>query len=117
MDNKWLHWKYNTNILDMLFIVALLVFVILLGNTRTFSMRGIIDGDYSYGIYLWHMFIITILLHTPAVGNPAALFLVYFLSLVLAAFSWVYIERPSIQGRLHEKLSHGLSFFKEKSNL
>jgi peptidoglycan/LPS O-acetylase OafA/YrhL len=48
----------------------------------------------SYGIYLWHLFAIKICLVNTGLTPPQALGITLGLTLLLAATSWHFFERP-----------------------
>ena len=51
-------------------------------------------GVRSYGIYLWHLFAVTFVIHVQGVKGSAALLPVLALTLALAAASWHLMEKP-----------------------
>lgn len=54
-------------------------------------------GDVSYGLYLWHLFAIQLVIHMAGVRGWQALAPVLVLTLLLAAASWRYVERPAMR--------------------
>jgi peptidoglycan/LPS O-acetylase OafA/YrhL len=51
-------------------------------------------GEISYGIYLWHLFAIELVIHKLQLAQGTALFFVLALTATLAAVSWKYLEKP-----------------------
>ena len=51
-------------------------------------------GEISYGIYLWHLFAIQYVIHTLGMKQLPALLGVMALSILAAAISWRYFEKP-----------------------
>lgn len=93
---SWLYWKDKTDLCSLLQVVLLGIFTIMLGRTSLLNFNGAIKVDVSYGIYLWHMFAISILMNTSAVGNPLSMLVVIFLSVPIAYFSWNIVEVPAM---------------------
>lgn len=66
---------------------------------RALSWRPLVAvGTISYGIYLWHMFVILCLRDTPvwwSAGTDVGLVLV--LTALVASVSWVLVERPAMR--------------------
>jgi len=50
--------------------------------------------DLSYGIYVWHMPVINLLL---VLGVPRAAPLAFALTLAISALSWVLVEKPALK--------------------
>jgi peptidoglycan/LPS O-acetylase OafA/YrhL len=65
---------------------------------RTWPLRPLwYLGEVSYGIYLWHMFAVTLLLRIPDLAPPQALAMTLVLTIALAATSWHLIEKPILE--------------------
>lgn len=54
-------------------------------------------GQISYGIYLWHFIVIMLLLKYASLGRVAFLGSTLLLTVVMAAFSWYFIEKPIVK--------------------
>lgn len=54
-------------------------------------------GKISYGIYLWHMAILTLLVKYTDIRNSSLLFILIILSILGAACSWHFFEKPVMQ--------------------
>lgn len=52
-------------------------------------------NDFSYGLYLWHMLVVTTLMSCNLTGHWWLWPVVYSLGLALAAISWFWIEVPA----------------------
>jgi peptidoglycan/LPS O-acetylase OafA/YrhL len=65
---------------------------------RTLSWRPLVAaGTVSYGIYLWHMFVILCLLDTRAWWSTETnLVLVLVVATLVGSVSWVLVERPAM---------------------
>jgi peptidoglycan/LPS O-acetylase OafA/YrhL len=59
-------------------------------------LRG---NDFSYGIYLWHMFVVTILAGLGIVGGWWIWPVVLTMTMILALASWFGVERPILRWR------------------
>ena len=64
-------------------------------------------GEVSYGIYLWHLPVILSLKRIPTLSPSKALLITFGLSLLFAAISWHFFEKPLIErfGRVRQKES------------
>jgi peptidoglycan/LPS O-acetylase OafA/YrhL len=59
-------------------------------------------GDLSYGVYVWHMVVINLMLYLnfankASAGNPALVPAAVAVTLVLAWLSWWLVERPALR--------------------
>lgn len=62
-----------------------------------FAERLLRGNDFSYGIYLWHMLVVTTMLGLGFSGQWWLWPLVLVCSLALAAASWLWIESPALR--------------------
>ncbi len=62
-------------------------------------------GQISYGIYLWHFIVIMLLLKYAPMGKPAFVISVLLVTILVAAVSWIFVERP-IVGMAQKYLSN-----------
>jgi len=76
-----------------LLIVVIFRFAYFLPNLGKKFFKG---NDISYGIYIWHMPIVNQLIYLQYHGDQFNVFISVFLSVMLAAFSWIFIERPAL---------------------
>lgn len=81
----------------------ILATIILAGVTfsLSFSFKGLSafllkDFDISYGIYIYHMLIVNVLVQLKLMNNIYGLIVTLIATLVLATLSWIYIEKPSL---------------------
>ena len=84
--------------------------IVYLGSSKIIGFGGALKIDLSYGLYLWHMFIITFLMGGDALGNPYSMLLVFILSFSLALMSWTLIEKPAISGALGGGIFRGFNY-------
>lgn len=62
------------------------------------SLNGFLKGyDISYGIYIYHMVVINIFVEFNLMSRLYYLVLVVVLTILLALFSWIFIEKPFLQ--------------------
>lgn len=84
------------------FSMALLIGLVASGVTSAFFLQIsplVFTGRISYGLYLWHVPILIVLLKTGFAGTRLLL-LVLVLSYIFATFSWFVIERPALRLRV-----------------
>jgi peptidoglycan/LPS O-acetylase OafA/YrhL len=64
-------------------------------------LSGVLGNqDISYGVYLWHMPIIWTMIKFGYVGSWTCGACAYALTAVIAALSWVLVEKPALRGKL-----------------
>jgi peptidoglycan/LPS O-acetylase OafA/YrhL len=60
------------------------------------SEKLLYGNDFSYGIYIYHMLMINIMVQLNYIGSYIHLMVACLLTFVCAVFSWFYIERPAM---------------------
>jgi peptidoglycan/LPS O-acetylase OafA/YrhL len=99
-------WQLGNSLNPILFAgVCSVVFV------TAFSALGLSDrvlgrNDISYGVYIYHMPVVNFLLARGYGGGLAARPLALALTLVLAFFSWRWIEKPALRLKRHPLYDH-----------
>lgn len=80
-------------------LFALIIFVILrLAYVAPAKVNNILKGnDISYGIYIWHMPVVNQFLYFGHQGTYNDIALATIISIILAALSWVFIEKPALK--------------------
>ncbi|HWS74038.1 MAG TPA: acyltransferase [Quisquiliibacterium sp.] len=63
-------------------------------------------GEISYGIYLWHLPVLLTMVAVPGLAGERLMWRVLACTLVLAAFSWHFFERPFVR-RAHQRPAPG----------
>jgi peptidoglycan/LPS O-acetylase OafA/YrhL len=91
-------WKIDATWLAMLQIALLSCAAIILGLSRKFFFKVLARNDVSYGVYLYHMLIVTVATRL-AVGQIYKLPAVVFLSILFGFLSWRFIEKPAMAWR------------------
>jgi peptidoglycan/LPS O-acetylase OafA/YrhL len=61
------------------------------------SERWLKGNDFSYGIYIYHMIVVNVLVQMGYTTNRSYLVVVFFFTLLLAIGSWFWIERPALR--------------------
>jgi peptidoglycan/LPS O-acetylase OafA/YrhL len=113
-------------VLSILYITIIAIFDISMGNSINpvaFSILAILlffiaysspkisdyvlrRNDISYGVYIYHIPIINIFIYYGYVGSTGNLISMIILTIMMATFSWVIVERPSLL--LKKKTIHSL---------
>ena len=64
-----------------------------------YSQLGLkpVKFDISYGIYIYHMIFINIVIHMGYTNNIYNLLIVFLMTFTAASMSWDFIERPALQ--------------------
>lgn len=61
------------------------------------KLGGFLKGnDISYGLYIYHMIVINVMVHIGAVGKPIHFVIAAALSIALASLSWFLLEKPCL---------------------
>ncbi|WP_299764738.1 acyltransferase [uncultured Dokdonia sp.] len=62
----------------------------------TISSRILKGNDISYGIYIYHMLVVNFMVERGLEGNTIYIFIVLLMTIILATFSWKFIEKPAL---------------------
>lgn len=76
-----------------------------------YSDIGIINkilmgNDISYGVYIYHMIVINVLVQLGYTGSYASFFIVFTITVFLATLSWIFIEKPSMKLKTYSVVRH-----------
>jgi len=94
----WLGWRVTGNEINPLSYVLLAALVYRLAFTRPETSRRLLGpNDISYGVYIYHMPVINMLVHAGWVGRPADVAIASAATVALAILSWLAIERPALR--------------------
>ncbi len=77
-------------------LLCLLVFKLAFTN-RTLSRKLLGENDISYGIYIYHMPLINLVLFCGMQAKTTSVIIVMLATLSLAIISWYFIEKPSLK--------------------
>ncbi|MHA6205817.1 acyltransferase family protein [Dyella soli] len=92
-----LGWNASNDIHPVLYVL-LAAFVFSLAYTApTWADRLLRRQDISYGIYIYHMPCINVLLYLGLKGQTMALAFTFAAAVLIAMLSWIAIERPCLQ--------------------
>jgi peptidoglycan/LPS O-acetylase OafA/YrhL len=75
-------------------------------SNRTLCDRLLSRNDVSYGVYIWHMPIINLLVYTGWGGTWRGFSLAMVGTLLAAALSWIFIERPALRLKRRSLYQH-----------
>lgn len=96
----WLHKfdpSYWPNIWGLMSIILLSQTTIAMAYTKVdLSNRLLKHNDVSYGIYLFHMPVINVLVACDFQGKSISLLWAVLSTVVLAYLSWIFIEKPAL---------------------
>jgi peptidoglycan/LPS O-acetylase OafA/YrhL len=101
-------WNLGNNLNPLLFgALALLTF------SAAFSLTGLSDSvlhrnDISYGVYLYHMPVVNLLLALGLGGTSSSLAFAMAATLLLAALSWFVVEKPALRLKRHALYNHSV---------
>jgi peptidoglycan/LPS O-acetylase OafA/YrhL len=99
-----IHWKIAEGPIDIRHVDAIVILRLLLLSGLALSaaltwkrvarvLRGV---DLSYGIYLWHMLVISTLMAMRVGSSPLLWFAVLLPTVSIAAASWFVVEKPML---------------------
>lgn len=91
-------WDVATNLPNVASLLILAVTVISFAHTgTTWSRRLLKDNDISYGVYLYHMVVINLMVALGYVGRPVFALVAGVTVYGLAFFSWQFVEKPCLR--------------------
>ena len=89
--------SYWTGIYHFIAVILLSQTTISLAfSYRTLSTKILRHNDISFGLYIYHMPVINVLLVLGYGGHDVTFILALILSLVFAVWSWKFVERPAL---------------------
>jgi peptidoglycan/LPS O-acetylase OafA/YrhL len=92
---KWLHVDTGSNNMNPVYLLPLAGLIVSLAMSAPWlSGRILGHNDLSYGLYLYHMLVVDLLLAFAAPSGWASFATTIVVSLGLAALSWTLIEEP-----------------------
>lgn len=93
-----LGWRVTGNEVNPLSYVFLAALVYRLAFTRPETSRRLLGpNDVSYGVYIYHMPIVNVLVYAGWVGRPEHVLIACVATSVLAVLSWIVVERPALR--------------------
>ena len=101
-----LGWGFGNTLNPIIFLaISVVTFA------AAFSYTGVSDkllrrNDMSYGVYIYHMPVVIILVYTGFVGTFIALFVSLTATVLLAFASWRWVEKPSLRFKRHPLYQH-----------
>ena len=97
---KWLHVDTGSNNMSPVYLLPLAGLIVSLAmSAPRLSDRILGHHDFSYGLYLYHMLVVDLLLGFAAASGWASFTATIAVSLGLAALSWTLIEKPWLRGK------------------
>jgi peptidoglycan/LPS O-acetylase OafA/YrhL len=97
MSKYFFGWSVDNNINPILYtLLAILIFTFAysfpdVGNK--FLQRN----DFSYGVYIYHIPILNLFIYYGFTGNLLIGFITLLITIIIAIFSWLTIEKPAIR--------------------
>ena len=96
----WLHVNTGDNFMSPVYLLPLAGLIISLAmSAPQLSARILRHHDLSYGLYLYHMLVIHLVVVLAALSGWASLAAAIIVSLGLAALSWTLVEKPFLRGK------------------
>jgi peptidoglycan/LPS O-acetylase OafA/YrhL len=99
--------EYRVNATNAINPVSFLLLAVLILKISTQPLRlpqsvndFIRRNDFSYGLYLYHMPVINVILYTGWLTGKASLLATAAMSVVAAALSWYVVERPALSAKV-----------------
>ncbi len=88
---------YSGNDINPVLIPGLAVLLLSFAYTKPGQLNKLAMGvDLSYGLYIYHMVVINFLLHTALLSGWIGVAVALSVSLLLACFSWLVVEKPCL---------------------
>jgi peptidoglycan/LPS O-acetylase OafA/YrhL len=101
-----LHWPLNNAPQPALFLGLALITFAAAFSAPALSERLLCRNDVSYGLYIYHVPVINVLLMTGAVGGRTGVAVALALSIALAYASWRVVEKPALTLKRHPLYQH-----------
>jgi len=96
----WLHVNAGYDFMNPLYLLPLAGFIVSLPmSAPQLSARILRHHDLSYGLYLYHMLVVHLLVALAAPSGWAGIAAAIMVSLGLAALSWTLVEKPYLRGK------------------
>ena len=97
---RWLHVATGGNYMSPVYLLPLAGLIVSLAmSAPQLSDRILRHHDVSYGLYLYHMLVIDLLVVLAAPSGWAPIAATIIVSLGLAALSWTLVEKPYLRGK------------------
>jgi peptidoglycan/LPS O-acetylase OafA/YrhL len=97
---RWLDVETGGNYMSPLYLLPLAGLIVSLATTAPQVSHKILrQHDVSYGLYLYHMLVIDLLVGLAAPSGWASIAAAIVVSLGLAALSWTLIEKPFLESK------------------
>ena len=97
---RWLRIGMGGNNISPVYLLPLAGLIVSLAmSAPQLSDKILRHNDVSYGLYLYHMLVINLLVGLEAPSGWASFAAAIIVSLGLAALSWTLIEKPYLRGK------------------
>ena len=90
------YWINHVTIFGAHFLLSCVTLAFAFSNT-TLSYKLLKGNDISYGVYIYHMPIVNLMIHRHYINNPKYIVIMFIATIVLAYLSWVYVEQPALR--------------------
>jgi peptidoglycan/LPS O-acetylase OafA/YrhL len=91
-------WRVTGNEINPLSYVLLAALIYRLAFTQPdLSSRLLGHNDVSYGVYIYHMPIINLLIYLGRANSAGQVMLACTATAVMAVLSWILVERPALR--------------------
>lgn len=97
----FLNWPTGNDITPILFPFLALAILSLAYTAPYLSDRLLHKNDISYGVYIYHMPIINIMMYYGLTSKIVYVFAVIIITIVIASLSWICLERIAIRKKKH----------------
>ncbi len=98
---EYFGWKMGNGINPILYVFLAIVVFSFAYSFPSFSKSLLKGNDISYGVYIYHIPIINILIYYGYMSNIYYVFLTIAATIIMAIFSWIVIEKRSIKFKKH----------------
>jgi len=90
--------KVNANELNPIYFFALIALILAVSfNKRELADKLLKRNDYSYGIYIYHMPIINLMVEYSLTGKYSYFAMAILLTITMGILSWHFVERGSLK--------------------
>lgn len=97
------YWISSSGLIKLIGDLLLCMFVASFSYSNVNLSGKLLKGnDISYGVYIYHMIVVNFMVQRGLLHKPVYLFVVIFVTIILATLSWKFVEKPALRLKKHQ---------------
>jgi len=100
-STKYLGWRLGNGINPVLYILLAVLLFSFAYSFPLLSQKLLKRNDISYGVYIYHIPVVNLLIYYGYTGKTLYLFIAIIVTIFLAGLSWIIIEKNSMKLKKH----------------